>query len=291
MVTLFDPLQLGALTVPNRILISPLTRARGTHAHVATDLMTRYYAQRASAGLIISEAIGISREGLGWPYAAGLWNQEQIDAWRPVTAAVHGQGGRIAAQLWHMGRTAHISVCGVQPVSASDTQAPGNAHTYKGKQPRVLARALRSEEIPRIVETYRVAARHAMDAGFDMVQLHAANGYLIDQFICDSSNLRTDDYGGNVENRIRLLVEIIRSLASEVGAGRSSATLARWHGAGSTRQSTRKGVCGGRGRNVYHRHCLYRSSRRRTCREGFSYDENHPQIFRWPAYRQRGIRL
>lgn len=225
MPTLFDPIAVGALACPNRIWMSPLTRARSTREHVPTDLMATYYAQRASAGLILSEATGISLEGSGWPYAPGLWSDEQVAHWKPVTAAVHQAGGRIFAQLWHMGRLVHPSLHGVQPVSASATLAPGKAHTYEGKQPYVESRALRSDEIPRLIADYVLAARNAIAAGFDGVQLHAANGYLIDQFLRDGSNHRTDNYGGPIENRIRLLREVMTALAGAVGAERTAVRL------------------------------------------------------------------
>ncbi|WNG30481.1 alkene reductase [Cystobacter fuscus] len=226
MPTLFDPIRLGAIEAPNRILMAPLTRARGTREHVPTPIMADYYAQRASAGLIISEAIGISQQGLGWPYATGLWSAEQVAGWRKATDAVHAAGGRIVAQLWHMGRIVHPSYLGgAQPVSASATTAPGHAHTYEGKQPYAQARPLRLEEIPGLLEDYRRAASNAMKAGFDGVQLHAANGYLIDQFLRDNSNLRDDAYGGSIENRIRLLSEVTRVLIDTVGADRTGVRL------------------------------------------------------------------
>jgi 2,4-dienoyl-CoA reductase-like NADH-dependent reductase (Old Yellow Enzyme family) len=226
MPTLFDPIRLGAIEAPNRILMAPLTRGRATRAHVPTELMADYYAQRASAGLIISEATGISQQGLGWPYAPGLWTDEQTEAWRPVTAAVHAAGGRIFAQLWHMGRIVHPSFLGgAQPVSASATTAPGAAHTYEGKLAYAAARPLRLDEIPGLLSDYRRAARNAIAAGFDGVQLHAANGYLIDQFLRDNSNFRTDQYGGPVENRIRLLTEATQAIVDEVGSERTAVRL------------------------------------------------------------------
>ena len=225
MPSLFDSIALGAVHAPNRILMAPLTRGRATRAHVPTARMATYYAQRASAGLIISEATGISLEGSGWPYAPGLWSDEQVEAWKPVTEAVHEAGGRIVAQLWHMGRIVHPSLNGVQPVSSSATTAPGKAHTYDGKQPYVEARALTLDEIPRLIGDYVHAARNAMAAGFDGVQLHGANGYLIDQFLRDNSNFRDDAYGGPVENRIRLLDEVTAALVGEVGADRTSVRL------------------------------------------------------------------
>ncbi len=175
--------------------------------------------------MIISEATGISLEGSGWPYAPGLWSDEQVEAWKPVTEAVHDAGGRIVAQLWHMGRTVHPNLNGVEPVSSSATTAPGKAHTYDGKQPYVEARAVRLDEIPRLIGDYVHAAKNAMAAGFDGVQLHGANGYLIDQFLRDNVNLRDDAYGGPVENRIRLLDEVTQALADTVGADRCSVRL------------------------------------------------------------------
>jgi N-ethylmaleimide reductase len=225
MPTLFDPITIGDLTCPNRIWMAPLTRGRATRDHVPTDLMTQYYAQRASAGLIITEATHISFEGSGWPYAGGLMHDEHVAGWRKVTDAVHAAGGRIYSQLWHMGRLVHPSLHGQQPVSASPTQAPGNAHTYEGKQPFAQARALAIDEIPRVIGDYAHAARNAIKAGFDGVQLHAANGYLIDQFLRDGSNHRTDRYGGSIENRIRLLREVVEALIAEAGADRTAVRL------------------------------------------------------------------
>jgi N-ethylmaleimide reductase len=226
MTNLFSPLKLGAIEVPNRIIMAPLTRARGTREHVPTPIMAQYYAQRASAGLIISEATGISEQGLGWPYAPGIWNNGQTEAWKPVTAAVHDAGGRIFVQLWHMGRLVHPSYLGGgKPVSASVSKAPGQAYTYEGKQDYVEARSLELTEIPALLEDYRRAADHAMRAGFDGVQIHAANGYLIDQFLRDNSNFRTDEYGGSIENRIRLLREVTEAVASVAGADRTAVRL------------------------------------------------------------------
>ncbi len=219
MPTLFDPIQLGSIAAPNRILMAPLTRGRATRGHVPTPLMVDYYAQRASAGLIFTEATGISQEGLGWPNAPGIWSAGQVEAWKPVTAAVHEAGGRIALQLWHMGRIVHPSFLGgAQPVSSSATTAPGDAHTNDGKQPYTEARPLTIDDIKRLLDDYAHAARNAVAAGFDGVQLHAANGYLIDQFLRDNSNFRDDAYGGPVENRIRLLSEVATRLVETIGA-------------------------------------------------------------------------
>jgi 2,4-dienoyl-CoA reductase-like NADH-dependent reductase (Old Yellow Enzyme family) len=222
---LFDPIQLGAIQAPNRILMAPLTRGRADKAAVPTDLMVDYYTQRASAGLIISEATGISREGLGWPFAPGLWTDEQVAAWKPVTDSVHAAGGRIVVQLWHMGRQVHSSVIGGQPVSSSATATAGQAHTYEGKKDFETARPLDIDEIPRLLADYELAAKNAKAAGFDGVQVHGANGYLIDQFLRDNANFRDDRYGGSIENRIRLMREVTERVASVIGADRTSIRL------------------------------------------------------------------
>ncbi|MFJ3485082.1 alkene reductase [Pseudomonas sp. NPDC090202] len=225
MPTLFDPLSLGALRAANRIVMAPLTRARSTREHVPTPIMAEYYAQRASAGLIIGEATGISRQAVGWPYAPGLWSDQQVQAWKPVTRAVHEKGGLIIAQLWHMGRMAHSAVTGSHPVSSSATAMPGEAHTYDGKKPFEVAKPLAVEDIPALISDYVTAARNAIAAGFDGVQIHAANGQLIDQFLRDLTNRRTDEYGGSVTNRIRLLEQVTRAVAEAVGADRTAVRL------------------------------------------------------------------
>jgi 2,4-dienoyl-CoA reductase-like NADH-dependent reductase (Old Yellow Enzyme family) len=217
MAGLFDPLELGALKLPNRIVMAPLTRARAGRAGVPHDLLAAYYVQRAAAGLIISEATGISRGGLGWPNAPGLWNAAQVEGWKIVTGAVHRAGGRIVAQLWHMGRLVHPDLGGGQPVSASATTAPDFAHTYEGKKPYVEARAARRDDIRRIVDDYARAARNAIAAGFDGIQIHGANGYLVDQFLRDGANFRTDEYGGSIDNRLRFATEVLRAVGDEIG--------------------------------------------------------------------------
>jgi N-ethylmaleimide reductase len=225
--SLFDPIQLGAIHAPNRILMAPLTRGRSSDGHVPiAALKADYYAQRASAGLIIAEATGISQEGLGWPAAPGIWSNAQIEAWKPVTEAVHKADGRIILQLWHMGRLVHSDFLGgAQPVSSSATKAPGYAHTAEGKKDYVEARALQLNEIPRVIGEYACAAKNAIAAGFDGVQIHSANGYLLDQFLRNNTNFRDDDYGGSIENRIRLTREVTQAVADTIGADRTSVRL------------------------------------------------------------------
>jgi len=225
--TLFDPIKLGAIEAPNRVLMAPLTRARSESVHVPiSDLKAEYYSQRAAAGLIIAEATGISQEGTGWPGAPGIWSEAQVEAWKPVTNAVHEKDGRIILQLWHMGRLVHPDFLGGKPpVSSSATTAPDYAHTPTGKKDYEESRALGLSEIPRVIGDYVHAARNAMAAGFDGVQIHSANGYLIDQFLRNNSNFREDEYGGPVENRIRLLREVAQAVADTVGADRTSVRL------------------------------------------------------------------
>jgi N-ethylmaleimide reductase len=226
MPTLLNPIRLGAIEAPNRIFMAPLTRGRSTREHVPTPLMAEYYAQRASAGLIITEATGISREASAGPMRRASGPPSRRGGWRPVTEAVHKAGGRIVAQLWHMGRIVHPSFLGsARPVSASASTAPGEARTYDGKLPYVEARPLGLDEIPRLLDDYRAATLNAMAAGFDGVEIHAANGYLIDQFLRDGTNHRQDAYGGPVENRIRLLSEVAAAVAETVGAERTGVRL------------------------------------------------------------------
>ena len=221
MPSLFDPITVGAIDASNRIFMAPLTRGRATAAHVPTELMTDYYRQRAGAGVIITEGTGVSRRGLGWPAAPGLWTDEQVEAWKPVTAAVREAGGRIVAQIWHMGRLARPDVTGVTPLSSSATRAP----YHKEPNPYAQAQAATLDDIRRAQDEYASAARHAIRAGFDGVQLHGANGYLIDQFLRDGTNLREDDYGGSPENRIRFMRESVAAVIAEVGAGRTAIRL------------------------------------------------------------------
>lgn len=223
---LFQPIALGAIEAPNRILMAPLTRGRADPGSVPNAMMAQYYRQRASAGLIISEATGISREGLGWPAAPGIWSEAQVEGWKGVTEAVHREGGRIVLQLWHMGRIVHPDFLdGAPPVSASATTAPDHAHTPTGRKPYVEARAATPGDIARIVDDYGRAAANARAAGFDGVQLHGANGYLVDQFLRSSTNLRDDAYGGSPENRTRFMREVLERLIAIWGSGRVSIRL------------------------------------------------------------------
>jgi N-ethylmaleimide reductase len=221
MVKLADPIEIGAIRAPNRMFMAPMTRARSTRGHVPTPVMAEYYRQRATAGLIISEAIGVSQQALGWPYAPGIWSDAQIGAWKIVTDAVHEAGGHIVAQLWHMGRLVHPDFAdGAAPISSSPTTGPGHAHTYDGSKPYTLARPLALDEVPALLNDFARAAHNAMQAGFDGIQIHAANGYLIDQFLRDNTNFRTDSYGGPIENRIRLLGDVAERMVAEIGGDR-----------------------------------------------------------------------
>jgi len=209
MPSLFDPIQLGDIPAANRILMAPLTRGRATDDHVPTDIMVDYYRQRAGAGLIITEGTGISQEGLGWPNAPGLWTDEQVEAWKPVTAAVHEAGGKIVAQIWHMGRLSRPDVIGITPLSSSATRAP----YHKDPNPYGEARAATVAEIKEAVEQYAQATRNALEAGFDGVQVHGANGYLIDQFFWEGTNTREDGYGGStIAERSRFAVEVVKAV-------------------------------------------------------------------------------
>ena len=227
MTTLFDPIHFGDISAANRIAMAPLTRNRAGAGQVPTALMQTYYTQRASAGLIISEATQISAEGQGYLDTPGIYNAEQVAAWRRITDSVHAAGGKIVVQLWHVGRISHVSLQpkGQAPVSSTATRANTKTFTKNGFEDVSAPRALRTEELPRIVADYRHAARCAIDAGFDGVEVHAANGYLLEQFLRDSINDRTDAYGGSQENRARLLLEVMNVVVAEIGAGRTGLRL------------------------------------------------------------------
>lgn len=224
---LFAPVQLGPLHLANRIVMAPLTRSRAAADGVPRPLMSEYYAQRASAGLIIAEGTNISPQARGYALTPGLYSPEQIAGWCAVTQAVHARGGKIFPQLWHVGRVSHPSLQpgGVLPVAPSAICPIATSFTGTGFEPCVTPRALGTEEIPQIVEQYAHATRNALAAGFDGVEIHAANGYLIDQFLRDSSNKRTDAYGGSRENRARFLLEIAAAVAAVCGADRVGVRL------------------------------------------------------------------
>ncbi len=221
------PIQFGELKLKNRVVMAPLTRSRATADRVPTAMMAEYYAQRASAGLIISEATVISEEANGYEKTPGLFTDEQVEGWKLVTNAVHGKGGLIVAQLWHVGRVSHPDLLkGETPVSASNVKQAGYVSLLRPKREYVAPRALEISEIHAITEQYKQAAIKAKAAGFDGVELHAANGYLIDQFLQSKTNLREDEYGGSAENRARFLLEVVDALIEVWGAGRVGVHLA-----------------------------------------------------------------
>ncbi|WP_180038207.1 alkene reductase [Acinetobacter sp. YH16052] len=227
MAELNSPLTLGALELKNRVIMAPLTRNRATADRVPTPMMVEYYAQRASAGLIISEATVISEEANGYLNTPGLFTDAQVEGWKKVTQAVHEKGGLIVAQLWHVGRVSHPDLLnGETPVSASAVQQAGHVSLLRPKRPYVTPRPLEVSEIHAITEQYKQAAIRAKEAGFDGVELHAANGYLIDQFLQSKTNQREDEYGGSVENRARFLLEVMDALIEVWGADRVGIHLA-----------------------------------------------------------------
>jgi len=220
---LFDPVKLGPITLSNRIVMAPLTRSRADDAGVPGELQATYYAQRASAGLIITEATNISAQGKGYIRTPGIWTPEQVAGWRLTTQAVHDKGGHIFLQLWHVGRVSHPDIqLGHQlPVAPSAIRAEGQqAYTYEGFKPLVTPRVLETEEIAGIVSDYAHAAKCAKDAGFDGVEIHSANGYLLQQFLSDKTNKRTDRYGGSIENRTRIVVEVVDAVTRVWGGSR-----------------------------------------------------------------------
>ena len=218
---LFEPLKVGDLTLRNRVVMAPLTRQRASAGRVPNDLMVEYYTQRAGAGMILTEATSVTPQGVGYADTPGLWSTEQVKGWRKITSAVHDKGGLILAQLWHVGRISDpIFLDGELPVAPSAIAAQGHVSHVRPKRAYVTPRALETAEIPGVVEAYRHGAQMAMEAGFDGVEVHAANGYLLDQFLQDSTNHRTDQYGGSLENRARLLMEVVDACVSVWGAGR-----------------------------------------------------------------------
>jgi 2,4-dienoyl-CoA reductase-like NADH-dependent reductase (Old Yellow Enzyme family) len=228
MTTLFDPLAIGDLTLKNRVIMAPLTRARAIGgARVPNALMAKYYEQRASAGLILSEATSVTPQGVGYADTPGLWSDEQVEGWKLVTQAVHAAGGLIFAQLWHVGRISDPSLLdGDAPVAPSAIAAKGHVSLLRPERPYPTPRALDVEELAGIVAAYRLGAENAKKAGFDGVEIHGANGYLLDQFLQDSTNQRSDNYGGAIANRARLMLEVTDACIAVWGAGRVGMHLA-----------------------------------------------------------------
>jgi 2,4-dienoyl-CoA reductase-like NADH-dependent reductase (Old Yellow Enzyme family) len=225
---LLDPIRIGDLDLPNRIFMAPLTRARATaDTRVPTDIVREYYMQRAGAGLIIAEATSVDPGGVGYERTPGIWSDEQVQGWRRVTDGVHERGGRIFLQLWHVGRISDPSLLGgALPVAPSAIAARGHVSLLRPKRDYVTPRALERDELPGIVRAYRQGAVNAQRAGFDGVEIHGANGYLLDQFLQDSANRRSDDYGGPVRNRARLMLEVVDACISVWGAQRVAMHLA-----------------------------------------------------------------
>ncbi|WP_028534487.1 alkene reductase [Paludibacterium yongneupense] len=227
MTILFSPLTLGKIELKNRIIMAPLTRCRADAGRVPNDLMAQYYRQRASAGLIISEATAVTPMGVGYPDTPGIWSDEQVEGWKKITTAVHEEGGRIVLQLWHVGRISDPEYLdGALPVAPSAIAAEGHVSLLRPMRAYTTPRALETAEIAGIVAAYRKGAANALAAGFDGVEIHGANGYLLDQFLQSSTNQRTDMYGGSVENRARLLLEVTDACIEVWGAGRVGMHLA-----------------------------------------------------------------
>ncbi len=224
---LLDPLTIGSLTLPNRVIMAPLTRLRGTVDHQPTALQAEYYAQRASAGLIISEGTPVSPMGVGYAQVPGIWSKEQTELWKPITGAVHEAGGRIFAQIWHVGRVSHsMFLNGKLPLAPSAIAPEGHVSIVRPEVKFETPHALSYDEIQNVIEEFRQGAQNAKDAGFDGVEIHGANGYLLDQFLHSGSNLRTDQYGGSLENRARLMMEVAEASISVWGSDRVGMHLA-----------------------------------------------------------------
>jgi 2,4-dienoyl-CoA reductase-like NADH-dependent reductase (Old Yellow Enzyme family) len=224
---LFEALTIGELKLPNRIVMAPLTRCRAGESRVPNALMAEYYAQRAGAGLVIAEATSVTPMGVGYFGTPGIWSDAQVEGWKLVTRAVHAKGGRIFLQLWHVGRISHpVFLDGELPVAPSAIAPEGHVSLVRPKQPYPVPRPLETDEIPALIEAYRRGAENALAAGFDGVEIHGANGYLLDQFLQDISNRRTDAYGGSMQNRARLMLEVADAVISVWGAGRVGMHLA-----------------------------------------------------------------
>lgn len=228
MPSLFDPLKAGAIEMKNRVVMAPLTRSRAGESRVPNAMMAEYYAQRASAGLIVSEATGISPEGYGWRDAPAAYTDAHMHGWELVTDAVHTAGGKIVMQLWHMGRLSHSDLIGQTPLAPSAIAADGEHRSVH--KPYEVPRAMTFDDIRRTIDDFAMCARRAIKAGFDGVEIHGANGYLIDQFLRDNSNTRTDQYGSNIEGRARFMKEIVQAVTAEVGADRTGIRLSPMNG-------------------------------------------------------------
>ncbi len=227
MPSLFDPIRVGDLDLPNRIFMAPLTRSRASEGRVPNDLMRDYYVQRAGAGLILSEATSVTPMGVGYPDTPGIWSEAQVEGWKAITAAVHDAGGRISLQLWHVGRISDPYFLGGElPVAPSAIAQEGNVSRIPDPHPYVTPRALETDEIPGIVAAYRLGAENAKRAGFDGVEIHGANGYLLAQFLHLATNTRTDEYGGSLENRVRLMMEVTDACIDVWGSQRVGMHLA-----------------------------------------------------------------
>ena len=224
---LFEPLRVGALELPNRVVMAPLTRLRGMVDHLPTPVMVEYYRQRAGAGMIVTEGTPMSPMGVGYAQVPGVWSAAQTELWKPVTAAVHEAGGRILAQIWHVGRVSYSSFLdGKQPVAPSAVAAPGTVTLIRPKKEFEVPRALDMEEIKGVIEEFHQGAKNAKEAGFDGVEIHGANGYLLDQFLHSASNLREDEWGGSVENRAKLHLAVADAASAVFGADRVGMHLA-----------------------------------------------------------------
>jgi len=219
---LLSQVKLGRYLLKNRVVMAPLTRRRATNQHVPTEIMATHYTQRASAGLIIAEATNISPQGTGYMNSPGIYTSEQIKAWKKITEAVHEKEGRIFIQLWHVGRISHplLQGGGAIPVSSSAIKANGTQNTSEGPKEMVVPRALEPSEISQIIQDFKQASLNAIEAGFDGVEIHGANGYLLDQFLHDGSNIRIDEYGGSIQNRSRLILEVVEACCEAIGSDR-----------------------------------------------------------------------
>lgn len=262
---LLDPVTIGDLRLKNRIVMAPLTRCRSSAGRVPNDMMRDYYVQRAGAGMILSEATSVSPMGVGYPDTPGIWSDEQVEGWKGVTEGVHAAGGTILLQLWHVGRISHPSYLdGALPVAPSAIQPKGHVSLVRPKADYPTPRALQASEIPAIIAAYRLGAENAKRAGFDGVEIHAANGYLIDQFLQDSTNTRSDEWGGSIENRARFLLAIVDECVAVWGAGRVGVHLAPRCDAHDMGDSDRHGTFGYAARELGRRGIAFICAREHT---------------------------